>query len=148
MHEKYLSAASGSIRCTIKKLKIHDAQPCQVLFWSDASTVIKWICSDHRLYKQFFANRVLEILESSNETQCRCVPGDMNPTDVGTRAHLYYNPNDRKLVLNICDTLKNCGPQEQKQRLVLTTAMKNYFKVISKLRHRWQQIKLLLLLVF
>lgn len=90
-----LQAAVFAVRLKNAIMKFHDIQPCQVLFWSDSSTVVQWIRSDHRRYKQFVANRVAEILESSEEKQWRWVPGEMNPADEGTRARLQYNPNGR-----------------------------------------------------
>lgn len=51
--------------------------------------------SDHRRYKQFVANRVAEVLESSHENEWRWVPGEMNPADDGTRPNLLYKPNGR-----------------------------------------------------
>ncbi|XP_075157654.1 uncharacterized protein LOC142230919 [Haematobia irritans] len=68
----------------------------EVFFWSDSHTVIKWIRSDHRKYKQYVANRVSEILEDSEITDWRWCPTALNPADTATRGFSYnYEPQGR-----------------------------------------------------
>ena len=63
-----------------------------IFFWSDAITVLRWLNSSHRRYVAFVANRVAEILETSEISQWRHVPGLLNPADELSRglfpAHL------------------------------------------------------------
>ncbi|XP_037813256.1 uncharacterized protein LOC119604602 isoform X1 [Lucilia sericata] len=90
-----LQAAVMAIRLKNAIVEHHNIKPVEFYFWTDSSTVIKWLTSEHRRYKQFVANRVAEILESSEEKQWRWVPGEMNPADEGTRPSLQYDPNNR-----------------------------------------------------
>ncbi|XP_017469386.1 PREDICTED: uncharacterized protein LOC108361296 [Rhagoletis zephyria] len=63
----------------------HTVQPDKIVFWSDSKTVIQWIRSEARRYKQFVCNRISEILQSSEVSQWRWVPGSLNPADDATR---------------------------------------------------------------
>ena len=54
-------------------------------FWSDSMTVLSWLRSDHRQYRQFAAIRVSEILEVSNLRDWRWVPTKLNVADEGTK---------------------------------------------------------------
>ncbi|XP_058450218.1 uncharacterized protein LOC131429837 [Malaya genurostris] len=55
------------------------------MFWSDSQDVICWIKSDHRRYSQFVAFRVSEILETTEMSEWRYVPTDLNVADDGTK---------------------------------------------------------------
>ncbi|XP_058978770.1 uncharacterized protein LOC109614484 [Musca domestica] len=57
-----------------------------IYFWTDSHTVIRWIQSDHRKYKQYVANRVAENLDSSEMHNWKWCPGILNPADETTRA--------------------------------------------------------------
>ncbi|XP_075163071.1 uncharacterized protein LOC142235696 [Haematobia irritans] len=80
-----LQAAIMGVRLKNKIIAAHTIMICKVVFWSDSSAVIMWIKSDHRQYKQFVANRVSEILDSSNVEQWRWISGKNNPADEATR---------------------------------------------------------------
>ncbi|XP_036340014.1 uncharacterized protein LOC118749325 [Rhagoletis pomonella] len=74
----------------------HDTQPKNVVFWTDSKTVIQWLRSDARRYKQYVSNRISEILQSTNPNQWRWVPGKLNPADEGTRLHT-FSPSSKWL---------------------------------------------------
>lgn len=57
----------------------------RTFFWSDSSTVIAWISSDARRYRQFVAFRVNEILNLSSINEWRWVPTKLNVADEATK---------------------------------------------------------------
>ncbi|XP_070134695.1 uncharacterized protein [Drosophila bipectinata] len=64
----------------------HGVDISETVLWTDSKTVLKWIGSTHRRYKQFVGNRVAEILESSKVSQWRWVPTADNAADDATRS--------------------------------------------------------------
>ncbi|XP_068158175.1 uncharacterized protein [Drosophila tropicalis] len=63
----------------------HSMETEDAILWTDAKTVLRWICSTHRRYKQFVGNRVTKILESTDASQWRWVPTADNVADKATR---------------------------------------------------------------
>ena len=53
----------------------------KIYFWTDSTTVLRWLHSKTCRYHIYVANRVGEILESSKPNQWRYVPTDQNPAD-------------------------------------------------------------------
>lgn len=53
--------------------------------WSDLKTVLTWIDSDYRCYRQFVACRVGEILSKSDAAQWRWVSTKENPSDLAMK---------------------------------------------------------------
>ncbi|XP_044314311.1 uncharacterized protein LOC123037477 [Drosophila rhopaloa] len=64
----------------------HSVDTSETVLWTDSKTVLRWIGSTHRRYKQFVGNRVAEILESSKVSQWRWVPTADNAADDATRS--------------------------------------------------------------
>ncbi|XP_062556857.1 uncharacterized protein LOC134221685 [Armigeres subalbatus] len=57
----------------------------QQFFWTDSTTVLSWIRSDQRKYKEFVGLRIGEILTRTNLSEWRWVPTRMNVPDQLTK---------------------------------------------------------------
>ncbi|XP_044573987.1 uncharacterized protein LOC123258174 [Drosophila ananassae] len=64
----------------------HSVAIAETVLWTDSKTVLRWIGSTHRRYKQFVGNIVAEILESTKVAQWRWLPSADNVADDATRA--------------------------------------------------------------
>lgn len=80
-----LQAATLGTRIANSIIAAHTIKVDRRVFWSDSKTVIYWIRSDHRRYRQFVAFRIGEILESSKEMEWRWIPTKMNVADEATK---------------------------------------------------------------
>ena len=65
--------------------KEHDYEISTIWFWSDSSAVIGQIRGPSKHHPTFIANRLSEILDTSEPDQWRHCPGKLNPADEGTR---------------------------------------------------------------
>ncbi|XP_041674335.1 uncharacterized protein LOC121530048 [Drosophila eugracilis] len=81
-----LQAAVLGTRVMNTVKKEHSVDISETVLWTDSKTVLKWIGSSHRRYKQFVGNRVAEILESSKVSQWRWVLTADNAADDATRS--------------------------------------------------------------
>ena len=81
-----LQAAVMAVRLKEQIVKEHEKEINNCSFWSDSTTVLQWIHSSHRKQQVFVANRVAEILDTTDVSQWKHVSGINNPADIGTRA--------------------------------------------------------------
>ncbi|XP_041450173.1 uncharacterized protein LOC121404578 [Drosophila obscura] len=69
----------------------HGVSISSCVLWTDSKTVLHWISSTHRRYKQFVGNRVAEILESTEAPQWRWIPSAENVADDATRPQIHVD---------------------------------------------------------
>ncbi|XP_036347027.1 uncharacterized protein LOC118756368, partial [Rhagoletis pomonella] len=83
-----LELQAAVLGCRLKESleRCHDFRVDNTTFWSDSKTVILWIRSTNRNFKQFVAYRVTEILGVTSEDQWRWIPTTLNVADEATRA--------------------------------------------------------------
>ena len=81
-----LQAAVMAVRLKEQIVKEHESKILNCKFWTDSTTVLQWIHSSHRKQQVFVANRVAEILDTTNVSQWNHVSGINNPADIGTQA--------------------------------------------------------------
>lgn len=80
-----LKAAVLGARLLDAILKQHTVQVHERFLWSDSSTVLAWIKSDHRRFNKFVAVRVGEILTLTEPKEWRWVPSKNNVADEATK---------------------------------------------------------------
>lgn len=66
-------------------VKALDFKIYRVCYWTDSGTVLSWLRSDPRRYKQFVMFRVGEIQETTDIAEWRYVPSKLNVADLGTK---------------------------------------------------------------
>ena len=81
-----LQAAVMAVRLKEQIVKEHEMKINSCSFWSDSTTVLQWIHSFHRKQQVFAADRVAEILDTTDVSQWKHVSGINNPAKIGTRA--------------------------------------------------------------
>ena len=81
-----LQAAVMAVRLKEHIVKEHESKIRSCNLWTESTTVLQWIHSSHRKQQMFVANRVAEILDSTDVSQWNPVSGINNPADIGTRA--------------------------------------------------------------
>ena len=80
-----LQAAVLSARLSLVVIKEHDYIIDSTYFWTDSSTVFQWILGVSKRHPAFIANRIGEILDSTDPCQWNHCPGMLNPADDGSR---------------------------------------------------------------
>ncbi|XP_055634192.1 uncharacterized protein LOC129774475 [Toxorhynchites rutilus septentrionalis] len=137
-------------------IKAHHSLPINRCFlWTDSQTVMSWLRSDQRKYKQFVAFRVGEILETTGSSDWRWIPSRLNLADALTKwgqgpplssdgewfkgARFLYEPeeswpNERLPVTNI---------EEEMKMHFLHHETKEFPEPIINVEVTWRWIKLL-----
>ena len=64
-----LQAAVMAVRMKEQIVKEHEMKINSYSFWSDSTTVLQWIHSSYRVQHVFVANRVAEILNTTDVSQ-------------------------------------------------------------------------------
>ncbi|KAL9977438.1 hypothetical protein ACROYT_G014841 [Oculina patagonica] len=80
-----LQAAVLSARLAAVVIKEHDYIIDSTYYWTDSSTVFQWIRGVSKRHPAFIANRIGEILDSTEPNQWNHCPGQLNPADDGSR---------------------------------------------------------------
>ena len=82
-----LELQGGALGANIAETVITDLslQKIEKVYWTDSVTVLSWLRSTKCRYHAYVANRVTNILETSNPDQWLHVPGVDNPADDGSR---------------------------------------------------------------
>lgn len=104
-----LQAAVLATRLAISVQQWHAGMtPERIVYWTDSRTVVSWIQSDHRRYKQFVGARISEILESTDEKDWRWISTKENVADEATRANRTPRFNADSRWLRGPDFLRTC----------------------------------------
>lgn len=80
-----LQAAVLGARMAETICKNHNLSITKRIFWSDSFTVLSWIRSNHRRYKQFVAFRIGDLLSKTEISEWRWIPSKLNVADDGTK---------------------------------------------------------------
>ena len=69
--------------------ELADTKFTELVFWSDSSTVLRWLTNQEDRFDHFVGNRVSEIQDIANDLEIpvdmRFVPTDVNPADLASR---------------------------------------------------------------
>jgi len=80
-----LQAAVLGARVAKAVKEMHNYKIDEIHFWSDSSTVLKWLRSEARKFKPFVAHRISEVEETTQGAAWHWVPGKLNPADLATK---------------------------------------------------------------
>lgn len=132
-----LSAATVSIKLDQLIRKEMELPIQRSYFWTDSTSVIKYICNEDRRFHVFVANRIATIRNNSDPSQWRFVPGKENPADEASRgctvheflqnhrwrtgAAFLWQPEDTWTTTNVTDHLSEDDPEVKNERPVNAT---------------------------
>ena len=80
-----LSAAKLAVEVGVEMTSALDVEVDDVVFWTDSTTVLKYVNNETTRYHVFVANRLAAIHDGSKKEQWRYVPSKENPADQVTR---------------------------------------------------------------
>ena len=80
-----LQAADPNVLLASMIQKEHDYEISTIYIWSDSSAIIGQIRGPSRRHQSFTANRLSEILDTSEPQQWCLIPGKLNPADDASR---------------------------------------------------------------
>ena len=80
-----LSAATVSVRLNATLQKELDLAVHKTVYWTDSTTVLRYVSNDKTRYQTFVANRLAIIRDGSSATQWRYVESERNPADDASR---------------------------------------------------------------
>lgn len=94
----------------LSKLLKHVAQALRISSnnihaWTDSTIVLSWLCGEPARWKQFVANRVVEIIGNVNTNQWHHVASKENPADIASRGALMKTLGNSKIWWNGPDWL-------------------------------------------
>lgn len=87
-----LTAATMAVRMEKLMRKELELQLADSMFWTDTTTVLKYINNETTTFRTFVANRVVEIRKVSTGPQWRHVSTHLNPADYASRGQLAREP--------------------------------------------------------
>lgn len=79
-----LAAATLAVKCNLDLVRALDVEP-DIYFWTDSTTVLKYIKNEKTRFHVFVANRLAIIHDGSTVEQWRYVPSESNPADIVSR---------------------------------------------------------------
>lgn len=79
----------------------------RIFAWTDSTIVLSWLCGEPWRWKQFVANRVVEILDNISNNQWHHVSSEHNPADIASRGALISNLKGCNLWWDGPEWLKN-----------------------------------------
>ena len=122
-----------------------------VTFWTDSRVVLTWLNSRTGRPKIFVANRIGEILDGSDVSQWRHVPGAMNPADDCSRGllpsqlsieHRWFNgPEFLHLTEDCWPTPFSMGPNDQVACVQLVKTEENFSHPLSNLIQKCSSLR-------
>ena len=80
-----LEAATLAAKLNVAILREVRRTDLMTIFWTDSTTVLHMIHNSSKRFPTFVANRLAKIDETSNPSQWRYVPSNLNPADDATR---------------------------------------------------------------
>ena len=80
-----LSAATVAVRLDKMIKQELELSMDESVFWTDSTSVLKYIANSNTRFHTFVANRVSQILDGSTPVQWRHVPTKLNPADDASR---------------------------------------------------------------